>query len=90
MTRQAFYISIAVVVGTVLGAVAGLLGGLVDEAIMRLTDLFLAFPALILAAAIAATLGGNLTTTVIALATTYWPWYARLVRAQVLKNALNT
>ncbi len=67
-----------------LGALAGLLGGLADELIMRLTDLFLAFPALILAAAIAATWGGSLTTTVIALATVYWPWYARLVRAQVL------
>jgi peptide/nickel transport system permease protein len=80
----AVVISIAVVVGTFLGAVAGLFGGLVDELIMRLTDLFLAFPALILAAAIAATWGGNLTTTVIALATVYWPWYARLVRGQVL------
>jgi peptide/nickel transport system permease protein len=80
----AVVISISGVVGTGLGAVAGLLGGLVDELIMRLTDLFLAFPALILAAAIAATLGGNLTTTVIALSTTYWPWYARLVRSQVL------
>jgi peptide/nickel transport system permease protein len=80
----AVVISISVVVGTVIGALAGLLGGIVDELIMRLTDLFLAFPALILAAAIAATWGGNLTTTVIALATVYWPWYARLVRGQVL------
>jgi len=80
----AVVISISVVLGTLLGAFAGLVGGLVDEAIMRLTDLFLAFPALILAAAIAATWGGNLTTTVIALATVYWPWYARLVRGQVL------
>jgi len=80
----AVVISISVVVGTALGAFAGLVGGIVDELIMRLTDLFLAFPALILAAAIAATWGGNLTTTVIALATVYWPWYARLVRGQVL------
>ena len=80
----AVVISISVVVGTLLGAIAGLAGGLVDELLMRLTDLFLAFPALILAAAIAATWGGNLTTTVIALATVYWPWYARLVRGQVL------
>jgi peptide/nickel transport system permease protein len=80
----AVVISISVTVGTLLGAVAGFFGGLVDEAIMRVTDLFLAFPALILAAAIAATWGGNLTTTVIALSTVYWPWYARLVRGQVL------
>jgi peptide/nickel transport system permease protein len=80
----AVVISIAVIVGTLAGAFAGLIGGLVDEVIMRITDLFLAFPALILAAAIAATWGGNLTTTVIALSTVYWPWYARLVRGQVL------
>jgi peptide/nickel transport system permease protein len=77
-------LSISVVVGTTLGAVAGLVAGLVDEAIMRVTDLFLAFPALILAAAIAATLGADLSTTVLALATVFWPWYARLVRGQVL------
>lgn len=77
-------LSLSVVLGTLLGAVAGLAGGLVDEVIMRVTDLFLAFPVLILAAAIAATLGGNLTTTMIALAAVYWPWYARLVRGQVL------
>jgi peptide/nickel transport system permease protein len=57
----AVVISIAVIVGTLAGAFAGLVGGLVDEVIMRITDLFLAFPALILAAAIAATWGGNLT-----------------------------
>jgi peptide/nickel transport system permease protein len=57
---------------------------MVDEVLMRLTDLFLAFPALVLAIAIAATLGRNLTNTMIALATVFWPWYARLVRAQVL------
>jgi len=80
----AVVISISVTLGTLLGAIAGFFGGVVDEAIMRVTDLFLAFPALILAAAIAATWGGNLTTTVIALSTVYWPWYARLVRGQVL------
>jgi peptide/nickel transport system permease protein len=77
-------LSISVVLGTFLGAIAGLAGGLVDELLMRLTDLFLAFPALILAAAIAAAWGGSLTTTVLALSTVYWPWYARLVRGQVL------
>ena len=80
----AVVLSIAVVLGTLLGAVSGLAGGLVDEVIMRVTDLFLAFPALILAAAIAATFGGNLVTTVVALSTVYWPWYARLVRGQIL------
>lgn len=74
----------AVTIGTVLGMIAGLAGGLLDEIIMRITDLFLAFPALILAAAIAATLGPSLTNTMLALSTVFWPWYARLVRGQVL------
>jgi len=74
----------AVAIGTVLGMIAGLAGGLLDEFIMRITDLFLAFPALILAAAIAATLGPSLTNTMLALSTVFWPWYARLVRGQVL------
>ena len=80
----AIILSLSVVFGTLVGIVAGLVGGLVDELIMRVTDLFLAFPALILAAAIAATLGPSLSHTVIALSTVYWPWYARLARGQVL------
>jgi peptide/nickel transport system permease protein len=75
---------IAVTFGTIIGAVAGYLGGMIDELLMRLTDMFLAFPALILAIAIAASLGPSLRNTVIALSVVYWPWYARLVRAQVL------
>lgn len=77
-------LSIAVVIGTVVGAVAGYAGGFVDEVLMRFTDMFLAFPALILAIAISASLGPSLRNTVIALSVVYWPWYARLVRAQVL------
>jgi peptide/nickel transport system permease protein len=77
-------LGVSVLIGFLVGAVAGLAGGLTDELLMRLTDLFLAFPALVLAAAIAATLGRDLTNTMIALATVYWPWYARLVRSQVL------
>ncbi len=74
----------AVTFGTLIGLIAGYWGGWVDEVLMRLTDMFLAFPALILAVAIAASLGRNLRNTMIALATVFWPWYARLVRAQVL------
>jgi peptide/nickel transport system permease protein len=77
-------LSISVVIGFLVGAVAGLAGGIADELLMRLTDLFIAFPALVFAAAIAATLGRSLENTMIALATVYWPWYARLVRSQVL------
>ena len=74
----------AVVFGTLIGAVAGYFGGIVDEILMRFTDMFLAFPALVLAIAIAASLGRNLTNAMIALSTVFWPWYARLVRGQVL------
>ena len=80
----AVVLGFAVVVGTLVGAVAGYVGGVVDEVLMRVTDLFLAFPALILAIAIAASLGRDLRNTMIALSTVFWPWYARLVRAQVL------
>ncbi|MDQ3412932.1 MAG: ABC transporter permease [Chloroflexota bacterium] len=79
-----FVLGFAVVVGTIVGAIAGFFGGIVDEILMRITDMFLAFPALILAIAIAASLGRDLTNTMIALSTVFWPWYARLVRAQVL------
>ncbi|MGI8475851.1 MAG: nickel transporter permease [Thermomicrobiales bacterium] len=80
----AVVLTFAVVFGTLIGAVSGYFGGMVDEILMRFTDMFLAFPALILAIAIAATLGKSLTNTMIALSTVFWPWYARLVRGQVL------
>lgn len=75
---------IAVVIGTPLGAIAGYFGGWVDEVIMRITDMFLAFPPLLLAIAIAAALGPSFTNTMIAIAFTWWPWYTRLVRAQTV------
>lgn len=75
---------VASVVGTAIGLIAGYVGGLVDETLMRVTDLFLAFPALILAAAIAASFGGGMVPTTIALAAVFWPWYARLIRSRVL------
>jgi peptide/nickel transport system permease protein len=77
-------LSLSVTFGTVLGILSGLVGGLVDEIVMRVTDLFLAFPGFILAAAIAATLGPSLQHTVLALAVVFWPWYTRLTRGQVL------
>ena len=75
---------VGVVLGTVLGGIAGLAGGALDEIIMRVTDIFLAFPSLILAVAIAATLGSGLGTIMLSLAAVWWPWYARLARGQVL------
>ena len=80
----AVVLGVAVVLGTLIGAVAGYAGGWVDEVLMRLTDMFLAFPALVLAIAIASTLGKSLTNTMIAISLVFWPWYARLVRGQIL------
>lgn len=72
------------IVGTVVGLVAGYWRGATDEILMRLTDVFFAFPALILAMAIAGALGPSLTNTMLAVAAVTWPVYARLVRGQVL------
>jgi peptide/nickel transport system permease protein len=77
-------LAFASVFGMTVGIVAGFFGGLVDEILMRMTDLFLAFPLLILAAAIATTFGGDLLTTTIALAAVFWPWYARIARSRII------
>lgn len=75
---------LALVTGTVLGAVAGYVGSWLDETIMRVTDIFLAFPPLLLAITIAAVLEPTLTNTIIAVALTWWPWYTRIARGQAL------
>ncbi len=75
---------LAVAIGAPLGAIAGLLGGWVDEVVMRICDLFLAFPSLLLAMAIVALQGPSLTNAVVALAVSWWPWYTRLVRGVAL------
>jgi len=75
---------VAVAVGIPLGAIAGYYGGWLDSVLMRITDMFLAFPPLLLAIAIAAALGPSFTNAMIAIAFTWWPWYTRLVRAQTL------
>ncbi len=77
-------VALSVAIGVVIGAVAGYFGRWVDEALMRVTDTFLAFPPLLLAVLVAAALGASLRNTVIAIAVSWWPWYARLVRSQVL------
>jgi peptide/nickel transport system permease protein len=78
-------VAIGILVGTPIGLVAGYFGGWLDEILMRITDMFLAFPALILAMAVAATLGPSLLNAVLAIGVTWWPWYARLVRGQTLR-----
>lgn len=75
---------VAVTIGVALGALAGYLGGIVDEIIMRITDIFLAFPSLVLAMAISATLGKGIYNAMLAVGLVWWPWYARLVRGQFL------
>jgi peptide/nickel transport system permease protein len=73
-------VAFAVLLGAPLGAIAGYKGGWVDETIMRITDLFLAFPSLLLAMAITSALGRGLENAAIALVISWWPWYTRLVR----------
>lgn len=70
----------AVLIGAPLGALAGYKGGWLDEAIMRVTDLFLAFPSLLLAMAIASALGRGLDKAALALIISWWPWYTRIAR----------
>jgi len=73
---------IAGAIGVPLGLAAGYFGGWLDEVIMRVTDIFLAFPPLLLALAFAAVLPATLTTVIIAIAISWWPWYVRLIRGQ--------
>jgi len=77
-------LAVASVTGTAIGLAAGYFGGWVDEILMRITDMFLAFPALVLAMGLAATLGPSLFNAMLATAVVWWPWYARLVRGQAL------
>jgi peptide/nickel transport system permease protein len=77
-------LSLASMIGTSIGLASGYFGGWLDEALMRLTDMFLAFPALVLAMGLAAALGPSLFNAMLATAVVWWPWYARLVRGQAL------
>jgi peptide/nickel transport system permease protein len=76
---------LASIVGVTLGAIAGYFGGAVDVMIMRLCDILLAFPGILLAIALVAVLGPSLNNVILALAIIGWVGYARLVRGQVLK-----
>ena len=88
-TRSAFQVGLIVIfsvlfVGIILGSIAGYFGGIADEVIMRITDIFLAFPPLILAMAITVALGPSLNSVIVALIIVSWPSYARLVRGDIL------
>jgi len=77
-------IVIVLSLGVPLGLIAGYFGGKVDDIIMRFADMILAFPSLLLAIAIVASLGPSLINALIAVSLPWWPWYTRLMRSQVL------
>lgn len=74
----------AMAIGTLLGAIAGALGGIVDEVIMRITDVFLSFPSLLLAIVIASFLGPSLRNAQISMIISWWPWYTRIMRGEAI------
>jgi len=75
---------LAPIVGLLVGTIAGYLGGWVDAVLMRITDIFLAFPRLILALAFVSALGAGIENAVLAIVLTAWPAYARIARAETL------
>lgn len=82
-------IIIGSLLGTIIGAIAGYAGGVWDETIMRVTELFMAFPTIILAMAVTAALGPDIRNAIIALVVVWWPSYARVVRGLVIKTKHN-
>lgn len=76
-------IASGVLLGGLVGLIAGTAGGLIETALMRVTDLFLALPGPLLALAVVAVMGPSLRNTLIAIGIVWWPWYARIVRAEV-------
>lgn len=80
---------LAGLIGTALGALSGFAGGWLDEIIMRITEVFMAFPTIILAMAVASALGPNLLNAIFAMVVVWWPAYARVVRSLVLSVKKN-
>jgi peptide/nickel transport system permease protein len=78
-----FVVGAALGIGVPLGLAAGYLGGRVEMLIMRITDVFVSVPRLILPVAVAGALGPSLTNVMLALIVTWWPWYVRLLRSEV-------
>jgi len=77
-------LAVAITLGSIVGSLSGYFGGKVDILLMRLTDVFLAFPPLILAISINSALGRGLYQSMLAVGLTWWPSYSRLIRAQIL------
>lgn len=84
LTLGFFTVSLALIVGSAIGAISGYVGGWVDNVLMRIMDVILGFPALLLAIAIVAVLGPGLRNALLAIAVVTLPGYARVMRAQVL------
>ena len=77
-------LTLVLILGVTIGGIAGIVGGKVDMFLMRLCDMFLTFPTLVLAFFLIALLGTGLTNVIIAIALSHWAWYARMVRGMVL------
>src|SRR5207237_9159403 len=77
----------SILVGVPRGLAAGYFGGWIDAVIMRIVDVFLAFPALLLSLALASVLAPSVGNATIAIAATWWPWYARLARGAATQIA---
>lgn len=77
-------VGLSLVIGIPLGAIAGSFGGWVDNLTMRITDVFLSFPPLLLAIAMVAVMGSSLNNAILAIALSWWPWYTRLIRGQAI------
>ena len=77
-------VGLALLIGIPLGAIAGSFGGWVDNLIMRITDVFLSFPPLLLAIAMVAVMGSSLNNAILAISLSWWPWYTRLIRGQAI------
>lgn len=77
-------VSVSLALGLLMGTIAAYEGGLIEEVLMRVTDIFLAFPGLVLALAIALDLGPNILNSMIALTPVWWPYYTRLARGETL------
>ncbi|MGO2287277.1 nickel ABC transporter permease subunit NikC [Pseudomonas lundensis] len=77
-------LGLVLILGVVIGGMAGVIGGKLDMFLMRLCDMFLTFPTLVLAFFLIAVLGTGLTNVIIAIALSHWAWYARMVRGMVI------
>lgn len=81
-------VALGLFIGGVIGGVAGAFGGIVDAALMRITDMFLALPSTLVAIAVAAALGPGLWHTFLAISVVWWPYYARIIRGEIRSLAV--